>query len=230
MVLLDTSATWEDNIINEDASKDMNDLQYRKKQLEKIQSEVVDIEDLWWGVSITDLTLNDFKMDLVEYAKEHKDILEKTPTGIYAITHLDDSIRDKASPGVIFTLKQKNDSTTQSKYQNATHPYYIVYITNDGEVKYNYIQAKTSLDIYKKLCTGYKDIVMDLVQLFNKETKDGKKMGFYSELLEETISNIIGEKQTSDLSTLFDTGVSSLGDNKIAWLDDFELITFLIIK
>ena len=230
MVLLDTSATGEDNIIEQNESKDMNDLQYRKKQLEQIQNEVVDIEDISWGISITDLTMNDFKMELADYAKDNLETLEKSPKGMYAITTLDGSWLEWVSPGVIYTLRQINSSELKSENPNALHPYYMIYISQDGEVKYNYLQAKMSLDIYKKLCSGQKEALQELVDQFNDDTKDGKKMWPYSWLLEQAIQNIVGAKQEKETESIFTLGVSSLGNNTLVWLEDFELISFLIIK
>ena len=229
MTLLDTSATWEDNIIEVDSSKEMNDLQYRKKQLEQIQNEVLDIEDLWNGVTITDLTMNDFKMDLSEYMKEHKEELEKTSTGIYAITNKTNNI-EWVEPWVIFTLKQRHSSEVQSTEHNALAPYYIVYIKNNWEIQYTYLQAKKSLDIFKKICSWKNEVLYELVDLFNKETKDWKNMSFYSDKLKEVIWNIVGNKREKEIESIFNLWESSLADNKIQWLDDFELISFLIIK
>lgn len=230
MVLLDVSATGEDNIIEKDESKDMNDLQYRKKQLEQIQNEVVDIEDISWGISITDLTMNDFKMELADYAKDNKEMLEKSPKGMYAITTLDGSWLEGVSPWVIYTLRQINTSQLKSEEPNALHPYYMIYISQEGEVKYNYLQAKMSLDIYKKLCSWQKEALQELVDQFNDDTKDGKKMWPYSWLLEQAIQNIVGAKQEKELESIFTLGTSSLATKSFIWLEDFELISFLIIK
>ncbi len=230
MVMVDAAAGWEDNVIESDPSKDMNDLQYRKKQLEQIQNEVVDIEDISWGISITDLTMNDFKMELADYAKDNKEILEKSPKWMYAITTLDSSWLDNVSPWVIYTLRQINTSELKSENPNALHPYYMIYISQDGEVKYNYLQAKMSLDIYKKLCSWQKEVLQELVDQFNDDTKDGKKMWQYSQLLEQSIQNIVWAKKEKEIESIFTLWGSSLASNTLIWLEDFELISFLIIK
>lgn len=229
MVLLDTSATWEDNVIDTDSSKEMNDLQYRKRQLEQIQNEVVDIEDLSNWVTITDLTMNDFKMDLSDYIKENKEELEKSSTWIYALTHTIKNL-EWVEPGIILTLKQLNLSNIKSTEHNALHPFYIVYIKENGETNYTYLQAKKSLDIFKKLCTWKKEVAYDLVKMFNKETKNWKNMSYYSEKLEQVINDIVWNKKEKEIESIFSLWESSLADNKISWLDDFELISFLIIK
>lgn len=230
MILLDTSATWEDNIIEYDESKEMNDLYYRKQQLEQIQNNVVDMEELSWWISITDLTMNDFKMDLSEYMKTNKDELEKSQTWIYAITKLDWSNLEWVNPWVIYVLKQLSKSQVKPDETNPLSPYYIVYIENDWTVKYSFLQAKTTLDIFKKLSSWFDEVIYDLVNLFNKETNDWKNMKVYSNLLEQVIGSIVWEKKEKEINSIFSLWTSTLADTKIPWLEDFELISFLIIK
>lgn len=229
MVLLDTSATWEDNVIETEWWKWMNDLEYRKNQLEQIQNDVIDIEDISWWITITDLTMNDFKMDLADYLKENQDVLSKTQTWMYAITRNNQEL-EWIEPWVIFTLKQVKFSESKSVENNALHPYYIVYAKNNWEVQFSYLQAKKTLDVFKKLCSGQKDVLYDLVEIFNKETNEWRNMSFYSDLLEGVISNVIWEKKEKEIESIFSVWKSSLWDDKIKWLDDFELISFLIIK
>ena len=126
----------------------MKDLEYRRKQLKKLQTEVVDLEDIKGGISITDLTFNDFKIDLMNYMKDNRKRLDEAPNGMYAIAKIDDSLRDVIKPGVIFTLKQLKGNS-QTKEQNALFPYYMVYITDDGEVKLSFLHSKKILDCYK---------------------------------------------------------------------------------
>lgn len=226
MMLLDSSATGEDNIIEINESKEMNDLQYRKQQLEQIQKKVVDIEDIWWWISITDLTMSDFKMELVEYAKDHHKELEHAPRGMYAITQAQSGIQS----GVIFTLKQIQSSQVKSEQPNALHPYYIIYVWYDGSVHASHLQAKYILDTYKKICSGKSEPIKELIQSFNAETKDATRMQHYSQLLESSIKSIIGTKQEKEIESIFSLGVSWLAESSFVWLEDFELISFLLIK
>lgn len=231
MVLVNSSATGEEDIINETEQDVMNDLEYRKNQLIQLQEEVLDLEDISGGISITDLTMSDFKMDLVEYMKDNKDILDKTPLGMYAITGIKDSGLDDIKPGIIFTLRQVSFSDVESKEQNALHPYYMVYIQEDGFIKYTYLQTKYILDIYKKLCHNKNEVLKDLVKVFDSETNEARNMSKYSDLLKNTIINIIGKKQDDGISSIFSLGKTSIAnDNKLSGLDDFELVSFLIIK
>jgi SNF2 family DNA or RNA helicase len=229
MVLLDVSATGEENVIESDDSREMQDLEYRKKQLKKLQTEVVDLEDISGGISITDLTFSDFKIDLMGFMKEHRQLLEEAPNGMYAIAKVDDSLRDTIKPGVIFTLKQLKGHE-QTKEQNALFPYYMVYITDDGEVKLSFLHAKKTLDYYKKLCSGQREVLTGLVAQFNVQTDDGHNMKHYSALLEKAIEKLIGKKQEVGVASLFSKGGTTMQKEFYDGVEDFELITFLIIK
>ena len=165
MVLVDVSATGEENIIEFNENNQMNDLEYRKRQLERLQEEVVDLEEVSGGISITDLTMNDFKMDLMEFMKNNRKTLEQAPMGMYAIAATSPGLPD-IKPGVIFALKQVNPHVAAEK-QNALYPYYMVYIHADGTVQYNYLHTKKILDYYKKLCVGEREILAELVDIFN---------------------------------------------------------------
>lgn len=189
MVLLDVSATGEENVIENNPSKEMKDLEYRKKQLKKLQNEVVDLEDISGAISITDLTFNDFKIELMEYMKTNRKLLDDAPNGMYAVAKIDESISDIVKPGVIFTLRQVKGKE-QSKEQNPLFPYYMVYITDDGQVQLSFLHAKKILDYYKKLCSGKDEVLKELVEEFNKETNDGRNMKHYSDLLEASIENL----------------------------------------
>ena len=229
MVLLDVSATGEENIIDEQKSKEMNDLAYRKKQLQKLQSEVVDLEDISGGISITDLTFNDFKIDLMEYMKEHEEELSHAPRGLYAIARISDNLRDAVRPGVIFVLRQIKGAR-QTKEQNPLFPYYLAYITEDGRVEANFMQAKQVLDYLKKFCFGQKTVAKDLADAFNAETKNGRHMEQYSALLSKTIEDLIGQKQEVGVTTLFHKGGTAMPRNVDDGMADFELVSFVVLK
>ncbi len=223
MVMVDVSATGEENIIvNND--KVMNDLEYRKNQLEKLKDQVIDLEDVSDAISITDLTFNDFKIELMEYMKKHRKELDNAPFGIYSIVPA-----EEFEPGAIFLLRQVK-GVKESKDKNALTPYYLVYINEDEEVKLNYIQSKKILDYYQKLCSGKKEVFRNLVESFDRETDNGRQMDKYSQLLKESIENIIGKKQETGVRSLFTKGGTSPVKNNIEGLEEFELISFLILK
>ena len=215
------TSTGDDDLINEE---EKGDLEYRKQQLKKLQEEVVDIEDMSSGVSIMDLGLNEFRMDLLEYSKTHPD-LETKPFGLNAVVPSDDDNPE----GVIFILRNINNSVNIDN-RNRIHPYYMVYISTDGEVICDYLSPKSLLDRIRLLCKNKSEPILSLCQRVNEETNDGKDMSEISMLLNESISSIIDVKEESDLDSLFSTGGTSALISEVSGLDDFELICFLIIK
>ncbi|SMP38313.1 helicase-related protein [Anoxynatronum buryatiense] len=228
MVLMDVSATGEENLIETDASKEMKDLEYRRNQLKRLQSEVVDLEDISGAISITDLTFNDFKIDLMEYMKENRKLLEQAPNGMYAVAEIPDALREELKPGVIFTLRQVKEAQ-QLKEQNPLYPYYMAYVSEEG-VHITYTHAKKILDYYKKLCSGKKEVFRELVDAFNQETDDGLNMKDYSDLLEAAIENLTGKKEEMGTASLLKKGGTTLTKHKAEGIDDFELITFLVLR
>ncbi|OPJ62561.1 helicase-related protein [Clostridium oryzae] len=230
MMLSVVSGAGEGDGLTSDEKNQMNDLEYRKKQLEQLQNEVVDLEDISGGISITDLTLNDFKMDLMEYMKEHKEELGRAPLGMYAVaSSCDEDLKDEIKPGVIFTLRQVNVEVKPEE-SNALNPYYMVYVYEDGSVGYNYIHAKKILDFYRKLCSGKKNVLSEIVKEFNNETNDGRDMRKYSNRLEEAVESIIGKKEEKGAASLFSKGGTTIQKSLFKSIDDFELISFLVIK
>lgn len=215
------TSTGDDDLIN---PEEKGDLEYRKQQLKRLQEEVVDIEDMSTGISIMDLGLNEFRLDLLEYVKTHPD-LEKKPKGLHAVV----SATEDLSEGVIFVLKNINNSVNIDN-QNRIHPFYMVYIGMDGEVICDYLNPKKMLDDIRLLCRGKKEPIKELCQRFNEETDDGRNMSEMSELLSEAINSIIDCKEESDIDSLFSAGGTSALMSEISGLDDFELICFLVVK
>lgn len=225
MMMVDLSATGEDDLLNPESKN----LKYRKDQLKQLQEEVVDLEDLSGGISITDLTLDDFIMTLDKYLKSHPGLLESYPTGIYAVTNISEKLSDEASPGVIFCLKQKN-FTESEKSQNSLYPYHLVYVKDDGSVLVKNTNPKKILDVYKAISGGKDEVIKHLVEDFNQETKNGNKMDKYTSLLEKAIFDIKGYIEEKGVKSLFRLGKSTILDNKVTGLDDFELVTFMVVK
>ena len=221
MKIVNMTATGDDNIISED---EKTDLEYRKAQLKRLQEEVVDIEEMSSGISIMDLGLNEFRLDLLEYIKHHPDI-EKTPCGLHSV-----ALATEDTPaGVIYVLKNRSDSVNIDN-QNRLHPFYMVYITNDGEVVCDHLSPKDMLDKMRYLCKGKREPIPEAYRPFNKETKDGSDMRKYSKLLGEAISSIIEVKEESDIDSFLGGSQMSFLANEIKGLDDFELICFLVVR
>lgn len=215
------TSTGDDDLIN---PEEKGDLEYRKQQLKRLQEEVVDIEDMSSGISIMDLGLNEFRLDLLEYVKTHPD-LEKKPKGLHAVVPATEDLPE----GVIFVLRNINNSVNIDN-QNRIHPFYMVYIGIDGEVICDYLNPKKMLDDIRLLCRGKNEPIKDLCQQFNEETDDGRDMVEMSELLSEAIESIINSKEESDIDSLFSVGGTSALMSSVSGLDDFELICFLVIK
>ena len=221
IAVMASTGVGDDDIINDD---DARELEYRKKQLERLKNEVVDIEEMESGISIMDLGLNEFRLDLLEYIKNNGEC-DNIPMGMHAIVP---SSADYPA-GVIFVLKNINQGVNIDK-QNRMHPFYMVYIKDSGEVLFNHLEPKKLLDAMRLLCKGKKDYNVKLCRAFNRETSDGRKMGKFSKLLGQTIKSIISVKETSDFDSLFTAGGTSALENEIKGLDDFELISFIVVK
>ena len=221
IVNITSTGTGDDNPLSDE---EKTDLEYRKAQLEKLQEEVVDIEDMTTGISIMDLGLNEFRLDLLEYIKNHPDI-EKAPFGLDAVV----PTNEDAPAGVIFVLKNRSDSVNIDN-QNRLHPFYMVYISNDGEVICDHLSPKDMLDKMRFLCKGKTEPIPEVYKQFNKETRDGKDMSKFSELLGEAIASIIEVKDESDIDSFLGGSQVSFLSNEIKGLDDFELICFLVVK
>jgi ERCC4-related helicase len=228
MVLLDISATGEENMIEFADAGQMNDLEYRRRQFEQLQNEVVDIEDLSNGISITDLTLNDFRMDLLDYLKSHAAELEQMAFGAFAMTQDDGLLADESQPGVIFCLRSENTKVrTDSTY--ALAPYYLVYVTDSGELLLNFTQAKKILDIFKKLSLGQSHPDATAVGRFNVLTHTATNMSHYQDLLAKAVASIMGKAEEKGVETLFQRGGTQLSKDSFQGIDDFEVIAYLII-
>ncbi|GAB1476929.1 helicase-related protein [Bacillota bacterium] len=214
------TATGDDDLIN---AEEKGDLEYRKAQLKRLQEEVVDIEDMQSGISIMDLGLNEFRLDLLEYVKNNGD-MDKVPFGLHAVV----PASEDCPPGVVFVLKNRNNSVNIDM-QNRLHPFYMVYVGRDGEVLCDHLSPKELLDRTRSLCKGRGKPVMDVCRIFNAETKDGRDMRSVSALLSKAINSIIEVKEESDIDSLFSPGGTSALNTKISGLDDFELICFLVV-
>ncbi len=222
MVIADVTATGDDNVLTSKSS----DIAYRKEQLRRMQEEVIELEDVKAGISITDLGLNDFRMDLLNYVKEHGE-LDNVPFGMHAVVPAQPELG--LQPGVIFALKNIHDSVNVNQ-QNRLHPFYLVYIDDDGQVVADHTEVKRLLDLIRSSCKGRIEPIRDVCHIFNERTEDGRKMGRYSDLLSSAIRSMIDVKEEKDIDSLFSGGRTTALTHTIKGLDDFELIAFLVIE
>ncbi|EKD28583.1 MAG: hypothetical protein ACD_79C00270G0002 [uncultured bacterium] len=247
MALVDITATGEDNILNQEQIHDLiaDDLKYRNQQLKKLQTEVLDLEDMDETVSLTDFTLDDFRIELVNFLEVNRKRLKDSPLGLYALVpapsgehtelmrnkEFSANVKDIIKPGIIFCLVQKNQSDANQEV-NPLNPYFLIYVRDDGTVRYNYTNAKQILEIYRLLCQGKKTPYEKLCKLFNNETNHGENMDKYTELLKKAVSETVqvfkkkeNQKLTSDRGA-----VIIKKENQLNELEDFELVTWLVIK
>lgn len=222
MVIADVTATGDDNVLTAQSSE----IAYRKEQLRRLQDEVVEMEDVKVGVGITDLGLNDFRMDLLNYIKQNGD-LHQVPKGMHAVVPADAA--NGLPPGVVFVLRNLHDNVSL-KQQNRLHPYYLLYIDQQGQIIADQSEVKRLLDLLRANCKGRDTPVADVCAVFNQHTDDGRHMEAYSELLNAAIASMIERKEEQDIDSLFSGGPTTALVGTIAGLDDFELIAFLVVQ
>ncbi len=222
MMIADVTATGDDNVLNAQA----NDVAYRKEQLRRLQDDVIEMEDIKTGVSITDLGLNDFRMDLLNYIKTNGS-LEHVPNGMHAVVPARQELG--LLPGVIFTLRNRNRGSSLNQ-QNRLHPFYLIYISLQGQIISDQTEAKRLLDLARSACKGHSQPIPEAYQLFNQATEDGRNMRVYSDLLDQAIRSMIEVKEEKDIDSLFSGGNTTALVDTISGLDDFELIAFIVIQ
>ena len=248
MALVDVTATADDNVLATDQIEELieDDLKYRNQQLKKLRDEVLDLEDMNESISLTDFTLDDFRIELLNFIENNRKKLEDAPFGLYAVVpspsgnysnlldteKLSTAEKEIIKPGVVYCLKQKGD-TDGNEEVNPLQPYFLVYIRDDGQVRFNYTNAKQILEIYRLMCSGKSQAFEELCEIFNAETKQGEDMQKYSELLSKAIDEIsrIFNKRSNQKITGNDRGALLIPKSKrISETNNFELVTWLIIK
>ena len=223
MILLDISATGEENLIEMNENDEMTDLEYRRKQLEQLQSTVLDLEDIQGGITITDTNMNDFRMDIMEYEKNHLVDLQHIPLGVHTVVETDD---EEIPPGAIFCMR----SSVQQKGQSLLAPYYLVYMGEDGETVLGYMQGKRCLDYLKKLCQGKTEVLSELAQQVKRDTNNYANMKAYSSAFQLAIESVIGKSQEVGAASFFSTELVSLNAEGVTSQSDFDIVAFVIVK
>lgn len=220
MMISDMASTADDNILKDN----QKDLEYRKVQLQKLQDEVTDLEDLKEGIDITDLGLNDFRIDLSNYIKTYGEMAD-IPEGIHAVVQSTEFLK----PGVIFVLKNVNSSVNINKL-NRLHPFYLVYMDENGGLFYNHIDSKKILDAVRMLCKGISEPIVELCEQINRETDEYHNMSLYSDLLKKSIGTILETEEKKEVLSLFKAGGTTILKDNFKGIEDFKLISFLIVK
>ena len=220
MLIANMASTGDDNVLNQEEKE----MEYRKIQLQKLKEEVIDLEDLREGVSITDLGLNDFRVDLSNLIKVYKDV-KNVPEGLHAVVPSGENLPQ----GAIFILKNVNENVNIDKL-NRLHPYYLVYIKNSGELILKHIESKKILDALRLACNGKREAIDNLCRKIAEETNDYYKMDHYSTLLKQSIHSILQTEEEKTVLSLFKSGGTVSGKNKFKGIEDFKLITFIIVR
>lgn len=231
MVLLDISATGEENVIDQNATG-MNDLEYRRKQLQQLKDAVVDLEDVAGGVSITDLTLNDFRMDLSDYMKQNLGKLEHAPLGLYASVSLDSELADEGfKSGVVFCLKNigQGRQAVQVDDNYPLAPYFLVYVSDEAVIEQNYTQSKKVLDLMKRQAFVHTGVDQAAIKQVSAVTRDGRDMNHYQHLLAVAVDSIAGKSEEKGVESLFTKGGTVLTATSSQGIEDFAVVSYLIL-
>ena len=226
MALLDASATGEENVLEGKRNDEMNDLKYRRQQLQALQEEVLNLEDMSGGISITDFAFDDFRAELKRYAQNHPGLLENSSCGLCAVAPIPPELADDVEPGIVFCLKQ-NDERRDPKDTNPTFPYYVIYVTENGSVISPHTQPKAALDIMRAACDGQSEPLLDLCKRFNRKTKDGTDMASVNELLQAAVSDITGVQEAKGIEQLFFAG--EVGSGSALGFDDYSIVSFVVL-
>ena len=230
MVLLDVSATGEENLIELQSGNQMNDLEYRRKQLLKLQDAVIDLEDLSSGVSITDLTLTDFRIDLAGFLKDHQRQLERLPLGVFAVMTANSAGEAAIPPGVIFCLRAEGEAAIKSAEPGyPLSPHYLVHVGEDGATLLPFTQAKQILDRLRRLCVGRDYPDAGACVCFDKATRNGENMAAIQKLLAAAVTSVVGKKEERAVASLFTPGGTHAGKGEFAGMNDFEVVAYLVV-
>ena len=208
MALGDASASGEENLLT--PSEDMNDLEYRSDQLRTLRSETLDLEDMRRGMSITDFTLDDFRIELERYMNANPGTLEGAPTGLHAVVSIPDDLRPQVSPGVIFCLEERAGGG----------------VPRDAAGARTLSNPTRSLDLLRQLCEEHHEPLDALCAQFNRATRDGENMSEYLALLTEAVAAAIRQGEEATLESLFTPGMIAQGASSEA---DFSLVSFVVL-
>jgi hypothetical protein len=232
MALVDIAATFEDNILKTDEIEELihEDMRYRDKQLLRLREEVLDLEDFSESVTLNEFTLDDFRIELSKYIEANRKLLQDAPLGLYAVVppHPENQI---IAPGVVFCLKQKGDAKS-GETVNPLQPYYLVYVRDDGVVRFSFAQPKQILEIYRLLCGGKSAAYEQLCQLFDADTNNGADMKKYNGLLAAAVDSIartFQKRLASGLQSSRDFVIPKQNE-QARETTDFDLVTWLVIQ
>ena len=233
MVLVNLTGTGDDNLLDtRNLRIAEGELTHRESQLKRMQTEILDIEDVEENLNLNQFTLEDFRAQLLNYLREHEAKLRDAPLGLYAVTapHTHGGEPVAIEPGVIFCLRQ-TDVARENEKLNPIHPYYLVHVTKAGEVSIGFANPKQILEYFSALCTGKENPNQELCHWFNETTHNGEDMSLYNELIQTCVNAISGEynRHVNDRLERSADFLMPIADIQIEETTQFELITWLII-
>lgn len=232
MALVDLSATFEDNVLKADEIEDLvsDDLRYRDKQLLRLRDEILDLEDLSESITLSEFTLDDFRIDLANFLEANRQELEDAPLGLYAVVPPHPEY-PTVQPGVVYCLRHNTESDKPESV-NPLHPCYLAYVYDDGNVRFGFTHAKQILEIFRALCSGQTTAYEELCAVFDRETQDGTRLEQYSGLLDRAVRSMVSTFQRRAASGLQAGRDFILPDSgeQVSDNEDFELVTWLVIK
>ena len=236
MALVNLTATGDDDLLSLKEKQSMEQVwTHRDEQLRRMQTETLDFEDIEEQLNLNQFTLDDFRAQLLNYLQGKETELKNAPLGLYAVTAplTHEGIPVNIKPGVIFCLKQVGEveDSDEGGKLNPIHPYYLVYVSDKGNVSIGFANPKRILERLSALCVGKTTPDQELCHWFNEETENGNDMTIYEMLLDAAL-NSIREEYNRKVNDQLDASVDALlpiADNQITEKTEFELVTWLVI-
>ncbi|MCH1883951.1 helicase-related protein [Agrococcus sp. ARC_14] len=230
MALLDVSATGEENLLTQNEQKAMNDLDYRRMQLEQMQTTAPSMEDLAGGLSITDLTLSDFRMDIASHDHADLETVQSWPLALFAVARFQQSLAtDGLAPGAVFLLRVRDGQIPLTpSYPLA--PHLLLYVTDDGSLAHPVEDPKLALDVLRLHGTEGTAIDVEAVREFARSTQDGRDMRHYRRLLAAAVAAASRRGSENRVASLFSAGATQLGAGDDApGLDVVDLVAWMAL-
>jgi hypothetical protein len=227
MVLLDVSATGDDNVIEEPAARAMNDLEYRRDQLTRLREAAMGLEELGSGLSITDLTFAAARADLAAFQRAHPGRIERLPPGLFAVV----SGAEMACPaGIVFCLRAEGEARERIRSSHASlAPHSLVHVAEEGTILLPPTQAKRILDRLKATCQGRDQVDHRACARFDLATRQGKDMRQARKLLAAAVASVVGKSEERAVASLFAPGGTHALAGEFAGINDFEVVAFLVV-
>jgi len=241
MAIVDMTATQTDNLLETTQLEELikDDLLFRDKQLKRLKDEILDLEDFDDAVSLTDFSLDEFRLDLLRYLEANRNELEESVEGVYAVVPPKSDV-PVGQPGVLFCLRHRGDSDAEesssrpsdSSQLNPLAPYYLVFVLDDGTVRFTFAQPKQTMLLLRDLTAEEPNAFEQLCSLFDAQTLDGTDISHYDKLLKRALASIESTFRKRAAKTLLSSRNAVLptaSQTPAADGSEFDLVTWLVI-